>query len=90
MAYRIVYDQIHRPKNSNLRLSVLTGLFFLIFCYILRTLWPEGCTIVRDCILPWDSAAAAAALNEFTDNLNSGFSFIESFRIFGVHAANIS
>ena len=76
MSYRVEYassgikrKQIRQRRD---RALLLTAVCFLIFLLIAGGFWPRGTQVLRDMLLPGDSAATAAAWAELTRELHAG------------------
>lgn len=76
MSYRVEYassgikrKQIRQRRDRTL---LLTGVCFLIFLLIAGGFWPRGAQVLRNMLLPGDSAVTAAAWAELTRELHAG------------------
>lgn len=76
MAYRIVYGpEIKAPRrfeNRQLRRQILTAAFALLFVLLVRQLWPEGMTVLRELLLPGEPAITEQAFSDMIGNLHDG------------------
>lgn len=85
MGYRVDYGPVKKVRGLEKRVSrksALTALCFLIFCLLVGTLWPEGAEMLRRLVFPGDPAVTAAALEEFTVQLQTGADVKESLQQF--------
>ncbi len=76
MGYKIVYGPVQEtaPKRTGRggRLRTMTALFFLLGCLSVRTLWPEGASLLRVILLPGTPTATEAAFSEMMTALRDG------------------
>ncbi len=82
MSYRIEYQKspVNRKNiKYRLRLPFLTFICFLLFVYLVGSMWPEGSVLVRKVIRPCDRAIAVSALNTFAVDLHNGKSILSAF-----------
>lgn len=85
MGYRIEYQPVRKLRGLQKRRCIrpaLTGLFFLLFLLAVNLLWPEGQRILRGLLFSGDYAVTAAAMEDFSQNLETGFSLNEALFIF--------
>ena len=70
MSYRVEYSSSGMKRTQirqkNGRALLLTAVCFLIFLLIVGGFWPRGAQVLRDMLLPGDSAVTAAAWAELT------------------------
>lgn len=75
MGYRVEYESVKKVRGVQKRTTgrlALTGIFFLVFLVLVACFWPEGREILRDALLPGDSAVTAAALEELARQVQQG------------------
>ena len=75
MGYRVEYDSVKKVRGVQKRTAgrlAMTGVFFLVFLVLVACFWPEGASILRDALLPGDSAVTAAALEELARQVSQG------------------
>ena len=80
MGYRVEYgpmDRAFRSRRPSLRLSLLSGLFLLLFALAVRFCWPEGRETVQALLFPGDWHETEAALEAFAQQLTEGGSLAD-------------
>ncbi len=85
MGYHIEYGGVKKVRGlerRTLRLPALTGLFFLLFVFLVTTLWPEGAQLLRETVIPGDPAVAAASFERLKEDLYSGLGMGSSLKLF--------
>ena len=85
MSYRIVYEPEKCVQQSFKESSsgrILTALCFLIFVWLVQSLWPEGREVLTKYLLPGEPALAQAAFSVLLDNLRHGMGMVESLTVF--------
>lgn len=85
MGYRIEYHTAQRKQGNFLRfvrLPLLTIVCFVIFLFLVGTLWPEGAAWIEKSGFFAKSMAAVAALDELADGLHYGEPLVTAFAEF--------
>ena len=85
MSYRINYGSSHKKKGSptaKIRLPALTALCFLVFLFLVNTLWPEGSAYLAGFLENRGASASVMALDRFTEELHHGEPLAEAFSAF--------
>lgn len=85
MGYRIEYaplKTIRDREKITARVPVMTGLFLLLFCFLVFSLWPEGGTLLRELLIPGDPDVTVVALETFAEDLRNGESVSDAFASF--------
>jgi len=76
MAYRIEYASSRRERPdkrpSILRILVLTAGYFVLFCMIICTFWPQGREVFAHFLFPGGARPAMAAAEVFVAELQNG------------------
>lgn len=70
MGYRIVYgtDPFRTVPREKSRLRLLTAAFALALVVLVRCFWPQGTQMLRDVLLPEESAA----FQQMTSDIQAG------------------
>ncbi len=85
MAYRVDYlpvKKIRGAEKCRSRIAALTALFFLLFVFLIHNTWPRGTQVLQGLLFPGDVQAAAAALEDLTQNLRTGQPLPEALEVF--------
>ncbi len=86
MGYKIVYgpaEPSHEQGSQHRsRLRIMTALFLLLTCLSVRTLWPEGTTLLRTALLPGAPTPNETAFYHMMTSLRSGEPLGESITVF--------
>lgn len=75
MGYYVDYSVPAREKQSSgsfLRIAVMTTAFFLAFCLISGSVWPQGQEILQQLFFPGSSDATRQAAEVFVAELQNG------------------
>lgn len=75
MGYRVEYQPVKKVRGVEKRTSrvpALTALFFLLFLLLVNGFWPQGAEILREILIPGDPTVTVAALETFTQELQTG------------------
>lgn len=60
MGYRVEYAPIRKVRGAERkisRVSALTGVWLLFFILLVNGFWPRGAMVMRDLLMPVDTAA---------------------------------
>lgn len=86
MGYKIVYGDgpwdYDKKVESGSRVRILTAGCLLLFCMLVRMLWPEGCELLRDVILPGELSATEQSFQVMLSDLRLGEPMKDALRTF--------
>lgn len=75
MGYKIQYKATRKRNPINIRLPLLILIFFLIFCMLVKAIWPDGSLLLKKMGVFPDSSVAVSALNDLAEQLQYGNGF---------------
>lgn len=86
MPYRIVYGPEPNFFTSNTtqlpRRRILTASALLAFIILVRGIWPQGTTVLRQYLLPGEPTVTQTAANSLLEDLREGASLDEAVTAF--------
>ena len=85
MSYRIEYQPMKRPgsrQGGSLRRPALTGMFFLLFVFLVDAFWPQGREMLRELLIPGDPDVTVEAFGVFANAIQSGSPFGDAAEAF--------
>lgn len=75
MGYRVDYQPVKKVRGLEKRTArapALAALGLILFCLLVNCVWPRGAEVVREILIPGDTAVTVAALEEFAAELEAG------------------
>lgn len=75
MGYRIDYGPVRKIRGAEKRrvgAAALTGISFLLFLLLVNSCWPRGSQVLRGLVFSGNAAVTAAALEDFSVELQMG------------------
>lgn len=85
MGYRVSYQDVkkmHRMHKRKTGKLALIGILFLAVLLLLSAYWPRSASILREALVPGDTAVTTAAFETFTQQVRQGMGLGEAFRNF--------
>lgn len=93
MGYKIVYgpeiSYRERKRGTYLRFRCFVASGLLLFSFLVRCFWPEGCDKLRRVILPDAASVVQIAAEMMLEDLTSGKSVSESLTAFCVEVMHL-
>lgn len=75
MGYRVDYQPVKKVRGAERRRSrvlALTGLCLIVFLILVNSVWPQGMELLRELLIPGDTAVTVAALEDLASELGAG------------------
>lgn len=85
MGYRVEYQPIKKVRGAERiksRVLSLTALFFLLFCVLVQCFLPRGAELMKEILIPGETAVTAVALDRFAEELKMGGALQEALQHF--------
>lgn len=85
MGYRVDYPPIRKIRGAEKRRTAapaLTGLFLILFFFLVNSTWPRGAEVLQGLLFSGDTSVTAAALEEFALELRAGEELPSAFETF--------